>query len=67
MLMQAAKVERCSLQEAYTILLLDKMHVRQDLVYDKHTGALFCNLGDVSDHLSKFENSLWRVLNLKVL
>lgn len=46
MLMQAAK---CSLQETYTILLLDEMHVRQDLVYDKHTGALtgFCNLGDV--------------------
>ena len=60
MLMQAAKVETCSLRETYTILLLDEMHVRQDLVYDKHTGALtgFCNLGDVSDHLSKFENSL---------
>ena len=36
------------------------MHVHQDLVYDKHTGAQagFCNLGDVSDHPFKFENSL---------
>ena len=42
------------------ILLLDEMHVKEDLVYDKHSGAMigFANLGDINDHLLQFESSL---------
>ena len=44
----------------HLILLLDEMHIREDLVYNKHTGALmgFANLGDITDHLEQFERSL---------
>ena len=36
------------------------MYVKEDLVYDKHTGALtgFANLGDINSHLLAFEHSL---------
>ena len=42
------------------ILLLDEMHIREDLVFDKHTGAMvgFGNLGDISEHLVQFEKGL---------
>ena len=38
----------------HVIVLLDEMHICEDLVYNKHTGALmsFANLGDITDHLS---------------
>lgn len=44
----------------YVILLLDEMYIREDLVYNKHTGALvgFVNLSDISNHLEEFEHSL---------
>lgn len=44
----------------YVILLLDEMYIREDLIYNKNTGALvgFANLGDVTDHLVQFERSL---------
>ena len=44
----------------HVILLLDEMHIREDLVYNKHTGALvgFANLGEITDHLEQFERSL---------
>ena len=31
---------------------MDEMHIREDLVYDKHTGALigFANIGDINCH-----------------
>ena len=60
MLVRAAKVVSCPEREKYTILLLDEMHVREDLVYDKHTGELvgFANLGDINQHLLAFEQSL---------
>lgn len=36
------------------------MHVREDLVYYKHTGELigFTNLGDINDHLGTYEMAL---------
>ncbi len=41
-------------------LLLDEMHIRQDLMYDKHSGEMigFCSLGEVNDQLLAFERSL---------
>ncbi len=60
MLVSAAKVASCPEREKCIILLLDEMHIRQDLVFDKHTGEMigFCNLGYVNEHLSQFEESL---------
>ena len=62
MLVKAAKVEFhvMSEQSVLIILLLDEMHIREDLVFDKHTGAMigYANLGEINDHLLRFEQSL---------
>ena len=44
----------------YVGLLMEEVHIKEDLVYDKHSGALvgFTNLGDTNNHLLKFESSL---------
>ena len=41
-------------------LLLDEMHIREDLVYNKRTGRMigFTNLGDINKHLLAFEQSV---------
>jgi len=38
-------------------LLLNEMYIREDLVYNKHTGQLigFVNLGDINNHLLEFK------------
>ena len=42
------------------ILLLDEMHIKENLVYEKHSGSLigFTNLGDVNNHLISFERKV---------
>ena len=42
------------------ILVIDKVHINDDLVYDKHSGVLigFVNLGDIKNHLLQYEASL---------
>ena len=37
-LMEAAELATCPEFKKYVLLLLDEMHVKEDLVYDKHTG-----------------------------
>ena len=46
--------------QRHVVLILDEMHIREDLVYDKHIGALigFTNLGDINHHLQQFQQSL---------
>ena len=41
-------------------MLLDEMHIRQDIVFDRHSGQIigFANLGDNNQHLLDFEQSL---------
>lgn len=41
-------------------VVIDEMHTHEDLIYDKHSGKLigFVNLGDINNHLLKFEQSL---------
>ena len=36
------------------------MHIWEDLIIDKHSGALigFISLGDITDHIIKFEKTL---------
>ena len=60
MLMEASEVKTCAERNKCVILLLDEMHVREDLVYDKHEGELigFTNLGDINDHLATYEKAL---------
>ncbi len=59
-LMLASKVLVCPEWEKLVVLLLDEMYIREDLVYNKHTGELigFSNLGDINNHLLAFERSL---------
>ena len=37
-LMEAAKIHMCPEREKYVVLIMDEMHVKEDIVYDKHTG-----------------------------
>ena len=67
MLRMAAKVDSCPEREKCMLLLLDEMHIHEDLVFNKHTGAMigFMNLGDVNDHLSNhFQMELQPPLSL---
>ena len=59
-LMSVADVTRIQDWQKYVVVLMDEMHIREDLIYDKHTGALlgFTNLGDVNSHLDRFERSV---------
>ena len=43
----------------YVILVIDEVHIKDDLVYDKHSGVLigFVNLGDINNHLLQYEAS----------
>ena len=60
MLSQTTKVCTCPEREKYVLLLLDEMHIREDIVYDKHTGTVigYANLGDINKHLLEFESSI---------
>lgn len=44
----------------YVTLIMDEVHVKEELVYDKHEGCLigFVNLGDVNNQLLEFESAL---------
>ena len=47
-------------QNRYVVLVMDEVHVKADLVYDKFEGKLigFVNLGETNNHLLDFENAL---------
>lgn len=54
----AAKLgESTSEWERCVVIVMDEMYIKEDLVYNKHTGALvgFANLGDTNEHLSRFQ------------
>lgn len=40
-LMDSAHIESCPEREKFVIIIMDEMHIREDLVYDKHTGIAF--------------------------
>jgi len=47
------------------MLVVDEMHIKHDLVYDKHSGALigFVDLGNTNNQILEFERDcLLRVL-----
>ena len=37
-LMDVANIADCPEREKYVVILMDEMHVKEDIVYDKHTG-----------------------------
>ena len=41
------------------MLLMDEMHIKEGLVFDKHSGELigFTNLGDVNNHITSLERA----------
>lgn len=59
-LMAAANISSLSEHEKCVSIIMDEMHVREGLVYDKHSGALlgFTDLGNVNNLLMEFEHSL---------
>ena len=59
-LMVAANVIHSEEWEKLVIILLDEMYIKEDLVYEKHSGILigFANLDGVNNHLLAFEQSL---------
>lgn len=58
--MNAPDVAEVEEWQKNVVLILDEMHGREDLVYDKHTDALvgFANLGNINQHLQQFAQSL---------
>ena len=44
----------------YVVLIIDEMHIKEELVYDKHEGCLirFVNLGETNNQLMEFETAL---------
>ena len=59
-LLLAAKLMTSPIHHCLLVILIDEMHIREDLVYDKHSGRLlgFVDLGDTNNHLARFEESL---------
>ena len=57
-----ATADMSNLQEYQkaVVVVMDEMHIREGLVYDKHSGALvgFTDLGDVNNLLANFDHSL---------
>ena len=39
-LFEAANISDCQEWEKYVVLILDEMHIKEDLVFDKHAGKL---------------------------
>ena len=39
-LMEAARVSSCPEREKYILVIMDEMHIKEDLVYDKNTGTM---------------------------
>lgn len=56
--MHTTTISICSYR--YVALIMDEVHIKEDLVYDKHNGTLigFVNLGDTNNHLLQFEAAL---------
>ena len=58
--MQVAEISKCPEWQKYVVLVIDEMYIKEDLVYDKNSGALigFANLGEIDSHLLQFQASL---------
>ena len=59
-LMEAANLRSSPDFHRLVNILIDEIHIKEDLVYNKHDGRLtgFVDLGDLNNHLTRFEESL---------
>ena len=59
-LMNAANAGSCPKWHKLLILLIDEIHIKESLVYDKHSGEMigFVDLGEVNNRLTAFERSI---------
>ena len=59
MIVKEAKLHEREEWEKHVVLIFDEMHIKEDLIFDKHTGELkgFINLGTINDHLSHLESN----------
>lgn len=39
-LMELSKVTTSNIRDRYVILIMDEMHIKQDIIYDKFTGTM---------------------------
>ena len=60
-ILQAAKLASSPDYHRLVVLLIDELHIKEELIYDKHSGQLigFVNLGKINNHLARFEQSLF--------
>ena len=58
-LIKEAKVTKLQEYEKFVVVAFDEVKIREDLVYDKHTGQVvgFVNLGDFNNQLHTFTES----------
>ena len=56
-LMSAAGIDSLAEWQKCVFILIDEMHIKENLVYDKHSGSVigFTNLGDINNELLSFE------------
>lgn len=40
-LMEAAKIQSCPEREKYVIIIINEMHIKEDVVYDKRRGIFY--------------------------
>ena len=59
-LLRAADYHSLEEWQTYVGLIIDEIHIKEDLVYDKHTGVLigFTALGDINDQLLQANKNL---------
>ena len=57
---QDTKVDSLPKSRQYVTILLDEMKVKEDLVYDKHSGEIigFTNLGSINEQLLQAEREM---------
>ena len=39
---EAARIDSCPEREKHILLIMDEMHIREDIVYDHNTGTCMC-------------------------
>ncbi len=52
-MMDLAKIDSCRTLDKYVIVIMDEMHVKEDIVYDKHTG-MYCIVLAILLHLHEY-------------
>jgi hypothetical protein len=68
MLTHSCKLSTCEEFQKYVVLVMDEMHIREDLVYDKHSGELvgFVNRKEKRTIASFSLSDKWKAVHLSV-